>query len=32
LHRSENPVRVTVRRPDRLRAERVGDLVDQLFV
>jgi hypothetical protein len=28
----ENPVRVTVRRPDRLRAERVGDLVDQLFV
>jgi hypothetical protein len=28
----ENPTKVTVRRPDRLRAERVGDLVDQLFV
>lgn len=28
----ENPAKVTVRRPDRFRAERVGDLVDQLFV
>ena len=27
----ENPAKVTVRRPDRLRAERVGDLVDQAF-
>jgi hypothetical protein len=28
----ENPAKVTVRRPDRFRAERVGDLVDQVFV
>lgn len=27
----ENPAKVTVRRPDRFRAERVGDLVDQVF-
>jgi hypothetical protein len=28
----ENPVNLVVRRPDHLRAERVGDLVDQLFL
>jgi hypothetical protein len=28
----ENPVKLVVRRPNHLRAERVGDLVDQLFL
>jgi hypothetical protein len=27
----ENPVKLSVKRPNRLRAERVGDLVDQVF-